>query len=436
MKDMIRSNYRVPLALLATFALLAYSLFDAASAAMLATAAAVTIDDLPKLAGEFKQKADALTALGDELKSKQEAGEKGLGKLKDTVDEKLTELNEFKSTLKELQQKFDGMESANAGDKGEKSFGEQVINSPAFKSFVENGDASVRLQLQKDITTTSAGPLVGVRREADPIAMPRQRLLIRDLLPVVPTTDGSIEYAKQTLRTNAARPVAEGTTKPYSDYAWEPATVPVRTIAHLAKLTRQAYEDAPRLMAEVNVEMRYGLGLVEEAQILNGDNTGQNLHGLLPQARAYAAPVGVTIPNLQRVDVLRLAMLQTVQRLFAADGMVLSDLDWTLIELLKADPDGGGGYLFSNPQGVASQRLWGISVVATPAMPNDNFLVGNFAMGATLYDRMGVEVLLSTENADDFEKNLATMRAEERIALAVKRPDAFVTGTFTDATTP
>lgn len=431
----IMSNRSAQVALIATFALIIYSLFDAANAMMLATAAAVTIDDLPKLAGEFKSKADALTALGDELKSKQEAGETNLGKLKDTVDEKLTELNEFKSTLKELQQKFDGMESK-AADSGEKSFGEQIVNSPAFKSFVENRDQSVRLQLQKAVTTVAAGPLVGVRRENDPIAMPRRRLLIRDLLPVVPTTDGSIEYAKQTVRTNAAAPVAEGAAKPYSDYAWEPATVPVRTIAHLAKLTRQALDDAPRVRAEVDIEMRYGLGLVEEAQLLNGDNTGQNLHGLLPQARAYAKPAGVTIPNLQRVDVLRLAMLQTVQRLYSADGMVLSDLDWTLIELLKADPDGGGGYLFSNPQGVANQRLWGIRVVATPAMPNDNFLVGNFAMGATLYDRMGVEVLISTENADDFEKNLATMRAEERIALAVKRPDAFVTGTFTAATTP
>jgi HK97 family phage major capsid protein len=75
-------------------------------------------------------------------------------------------------------------------------------------------------------------------------------------------------------------------------------------------------------------------------------------------------------------------------------------------------------------------RLWGLPVVDTPAMAVDSFLVGAFRFGATLYDRMGVEILISTENADDFEKNLATMRAEERIALAVKRPASFVVGDF------
>ncbi|WP_367672854.1 phage major capsid family protein, partial [Serratia symbiotica] len=38
---------------------------------------------------------------------------------------------------------------------------------------------------------------------------------------------------------------------------------------------------------------------------------------------------------------------------------------------------------------------------------------------------------ISTENADDFEKNMISIRCEERVALAVKRPEAFVTGAFT-----
>ena len=68
-------------------------------------------------------------------------------------------------------------------------------------------------------------------------------------------------------------------------------------------------------------------------------------------------------------------------------------------------------------------------------MTAGDFLVGAFKMGATVYDRMAVEVLISTENVDDFEKNLATMRAEERVAIAVKRPQAFTKGTFTTAIT-
>ena len=97
--------------------------------------------------------------------------------------------------------------------------------------------------------------------------------------------------------------------------------------------------------------------------------------------------------------------------------------------------DSTGAYIFGGPQGVTEKRMWGLPTVDTPAQVAGDFLVGAFKIGATVYDRMAVELLLSTENADDFEKNLATMRAEERIALAVKRPGAFIKGTFATAKT-
>ena len=137
----------------------------------------------------------------------------------------------------------------------------------------------------------AAGGLIRPLYETDPVELPRRQLRIRDLLNVVPIQTSSVDYPKQSTVTNAAAPVAESAAKPYSDYAWTNATAPVRTIAHLAKLTRQAMDDAPRLVAEVDSEMRYGLALVEEAQILNGSGTGQNLNGIVTQATAYAAPI-------------------------------------------------------------------------------------------------------------------------------------------------
>jgi HK97 family phage major capsid protein len=87
-----------------------------------------------------------------------------------------------------------------------------------------------------------------------------------------------------------------------------------------------------------------------------------------------------------------------------------------------------------SPFGLTSPRLWGVDVVATNAIPAGTFLVGSFSDGATLYDRMGVEVLLSTENDLDFEKNLCRVRVEARMALAVFRPDAFISGDLTTST--
>ena len=378
---------------------------------------------------ELQEIKSALDKITDQVK---EQGEKALAeaksagslaqKTKELVDDLLLQKNELTERVKAVEQ---AATETFVGQPAQKSGGEQVVDSDAFRQFKERGfQGSMKVEV-KAVTSTAAGALIRPLYETEPVALLRRRFTIRNLLPVVPIATSSVDYPKQTTRTNAAAPVAESAAKPYSDYAWSNATAPVRTIAHLAKLTRQAMDDAPRLIAEVESEMRYGLALVEEAQILNGDGTGQNLNGIVTQATAYAAPF--TLAGATSIDLIRLGMLQAELALYPSDGIVLNPSDWTRMQLSK---DTTNQYLFSDPQGVVGPRLWGLPVVSTPAMTIDKFLVGSFRFGATLYDRMGVEVLISTENVDDFEKNLATMRCEERLALAVKRPGAFIFGDF------
>ncbi len=71
-------------------------------------------------------------------------------------------------------------------------------------------------------------------------------------------------------------------------------------------------------------------------------------------------------------------------------------------------------------------------MVATEAAAfKGKFLTGAFNAGAQIFDREDANVVISTENADDFEKNMISIRCEERLALAVKRPEAFIYGSFT-----
>ncbi|WP_454280488.1 phage major capsid protein [Sphingomonas sp. Marseille-Q8236] len=353
---------------------------------------------------------------------------------KSTADEALLRLNvvdELKSRLDDVEQKMTRPGGAGMGEEV-KSFGQQVSESDAIKSLASKERPYARIEL-KAITTAnnSAGGFIVSQRETESVNLPRRPdLIMRDLLTVMPIDTGSVDYPKQSVRTNAAAPVAEGNAKPYSNYGWTRATAPVRTIAHLAKLTRQALDDAPRLQAEVDAEMRYGLALAEESQILLGDGTGENLLGLYPQATAYSAPSGISIAAPNKMDKLRLAMLQASLGLYPADAIVLHETDWTDIELTK---DGNGRYIFANPTGVAGPVLWGKRVLSTVSMAQGTFLVGAFRVAATLYDRLAPEVLISSENADDFEKNLLTMRCEERLGLAVKRPAALIKGPFANA---
>ncbi len=295
---------------------------------------------------------------------------------------------------------------------------------------------SIRVKLeQKDImnvpatTGTGVSPtnsLVVSDRVQGIIAPPERTLTIRNLLIPGTTASNGIEFVQETGFTNNAAAVAEGALKPKSDIRFDLKSAPVRTIAHYFKASRQILDDAPGLASYINGRAQYGLRFKEEQQLLSGDGTGANILGILPQATEFAP--ALTLSNATPIDRLRLAVLQAVLAEYPASGFVLNPIDWAGIELTK---DNEGRYIIAQPVNGGVPRIWGLPVVETQAMAQNNFLTGAFNMAAQIFDRMDIEVLLSTENEDDFIKNMVTIRAEERLALAVYRPEAFVTGTVT-----
>jgi HK97 family phage major capsid protein len=384
---------------------------------------------------QYKETQASLKEIGDQLKAHAERAEKEIKthqalseETRAKVDEMLTQQGELNARLQEAEQKL--ISAGKRGDDVErpKSAGELVVQSEQMQGVNSSFRGSRRVSVPRAAITSatgSGGDLVPAERRAGVIALPERQLTIRDLIAPGQTTSNSYEYVRESGFTNNAAPVAENTAKPYSDITFELENAPVRTIAHLFKASRQILDDAAALQSIIDARARYGLRLVEEAQLLFGNGTGANLGGIVPLAQEYAAPGGVVVVGEQRIDRLRLALLQAELAEYPSDGIVLNPIDWALIELLK---DGEGRYLIGQPQGNMPATLWRRPVVATQAMPQNDFLVGAFQLGAQILDRMDVEILISTENADDFEKNMVTIRAEERLAFAVYRAEAFVTG--------
>jgi HK97 family phage major capsid protein len=307
------------------------------------------------------------------------------------------------------------------------TWGSRVAHHDRLKAFKADGfRGSCRIAIENALTTPSGvdqRDLVAPDRQ--PIqGLPQQKLMIRDLIPSTPTTSNLIEFARQVSRANNAAPVANGAEKPESDLEFELAEAPVRTIAHWLPVTRQTFEDVAGLQAIIDSELRFGLRLKEEQQILAGDGTGQNLHGLIPQAQVFAPAFSVAQENA--LDRILLAIVQAQQARLPVDGVVINDITWAQLISLK---DSEGRYLAGNsggPFGTIPGLLWQVRVVASPSMAEGEALVGAFGLAARLHDRLDVEVLVSSEDRDNFIKNMLTVRAEERTALAVRVPDAFV----------
>jgi HK97 family phage major capsid protein len=412
---------------------------------MIAMATAASPADVTQLLNDVSKE---LGKVSDDLARQSEAAMaeiKNVGTLsnatKTTVDQLLVsqtaltgKVNSLQAQLTEVEQKAARRPGPASGEA--QSVGQQLIANEGLKGFAVNLGGGRRFSAPVKNTTTSTGlvptvaPAIVQPDQAPLVPRLRQRLFIRDLLTPGRTGSPAIFWVQQTGFTNAARVVSEGTAKPYSDITFTTKITPVATIAHMFKASKQILDDFAQLQSLVDSEMRYGLKYAEEQEILFGDGTGVHLHGLVPQATAYHHEF---VPALiTPIDDIRLAMLQSQLARIPASGIVLHFTDWARIELEK---DTVGRYLLGDPKGNLGPSMWGLPVVTTEiASFVGKFLTGPFQGGAQIFDREDSNVVVSTENADDFEKNLISIRCEERAALATYRPEGFIYGSMTTAT--
>lgn len=371
--------------------------------------------------------------IAEEALGKAKSGETLTAATKTKADEALTKMGTLTEQLSALEQAV-AKQKKGGGDDKPKSLGEQFVEGEGFKAFQDTGfsksaragDLKVKATLTS-LTTDAAGSVGdGIRPTHLPgiLALPQRRLTVRDLISPGRMDGSALDYIVETGFTNNAGMVAEGAAKPSSDIKLDLKSTTAKVIAHWMKASRQVLSDISQLRSMIDERLLYGLSFKEEQQLLYGDGTGQNLLGIVPQASAYAAPITIASPT--SLDMLRLMLLQATLAEYPATGIVMHPSDWAWIELLK---DTTGRYIIGNPQGTVSPTLWGQPVVATQAMAIDKVLVGAFKLGAQLFDRWEGRVEAGYEN-DDFTKNLVTILAEERLALAVYRPEAFIYGDF------
>jgi len=354
------------------------------------------------------------------------------------LDETKAALTLASTTGVELQGRLTALEQKLAGMKNiferqvDPSTGQKFTDNEKVKAALAEGSkfkgrVSAVVNTITELTSGdgAAGDIIIPQRVAGIVTPNNRTLRVRDLLPKGRTTSNAIDFISETGFANNAAMVAEGALKPESSLTFDTSSAPVRTLAHWLIASRQILDDVPQLQSYIDTRLRYGLELVEETQLLAGDGTGQNILGLIPQATAYdtsRSKVGDT-----RIDIIRRAMTQLRTSEYQASAIVMHPTDWEEIELTK---DTIGDYIWANPRGLVGPTLWGLPVLDSTSLSEGEFLVGAFNVAAQIWDRQDATVEISTEDSDNFRKNLVTIRAEERLALTVYRPESFIYGDF------
>ena len=315
------------------------------------------------------------------------------------------------------------------------SLGDQFIKCDAFKAMQAGQYGRARMEVKTAIINATANtlqPLVNGDRLSGIATVPNRVLTIRDVLPSSTTDSNLVEFTRENVFTNNAGPQISGSpqqfenvTKPESGITFTLATAPVITLAHFIPASVQVLDDAPSLASHINMRLMYGLKLKEETQIFSGTGANHQLNGLITQATAYT-PTSPLMTN--EIDIIRRAIRQAHVAEYMPDFLVLNPVDWYDIEIRHVGT-GDDRYVVGDPNTMMQQRLWGLRVVVTNSISSGTFLLGT-SFGAEIKDRQQAAVEASREDSTNFQKNMVTIRAEERLTLCVYRTEAFITGSL------
>ena len=363
------------------------------------------------------------------MDTKAEAEAKNVGKIsadtKTAIDNIGVEQRILADRLLAIEQKA----TAQPESKGDSSWGEQFIKSARYADFAGGQTAKLRVEVKNTLTGSDTN--VAPDRKPGIVGGAFLPFSMESLLPSTTTTSNAIEFTKEASFTNSAAEAAEGAQKAESALTWSLVNMPVSTVAHWIKISKQLAADAPALAAYVNTRMRYGVDQKVDTQLVVGDGTAPNISGTYDTGNYTAhgianAALGST---LKKLVLFRKVIADLYAAGFPPDAIVLNPADWAAIEIELFTTAAGQALYNVNAAGQA--YLFGLPVIQAIGMAADTFQIGRFSEAYMLYNREGVVVEMSDSDGDNFQKNLVTLRAERRLALATEKPAAVRGGDLT-----
>jgi HK97 family phage major capsid protein len=339
-----------------------------------------------------------------------------------------TQQRELADRLLTLEQK--GLAGPATGDDAGESWGKQFTKHASYQAMMTGGAQRARVEVKN--TIVGADATVPPDRKPGVVPGASNMLTIEALYNSLPTSSNAIEFTKENAFTNNAAEAAEGAQKAESALTFTLVNMPISTVAHWIKISRQLAMDNRALAAYVDTRMRYGVNRKVEVQLVAGDGTAPNISGFLDTgnftAHGYAdLALGST---LKKFTLIRKVVADLWNAGYMANAVVLNAADWATMETEAMVSTSTGVAIAYDAQG---PRLWGLRVIQSVGMTADNFAVGDFTQHGTIYNREGVVVDMSESDSDNFTKNLITLRAERRLALATEVPAAVRAGDLTPA---
>ena len=399
---------------------------------------------LKQMRAEKAQKSEDLAKIFDSVQDLSELSSDQKEEIKKRNDElaelggKITELQDLeekKSNLKEEMdnsKKVSGMPVYGEPEVEEpKTLGQQFLESDAYKSFVDHGIKNIPFEA-KTTVTTSVWTRDTIYQQVIPAIEPDPNPVL-DLVDSI-NTDQTTYYFLQETATNNAAETAEASAAPEDAFSYTAVTAPVRKFITTLPITSELLEDQAGARAYFDGRLANHVLQRLEKQFLIGGGVAPDIKGITQQtgintitytAGAYPATVGgklrTILEGIKDVE---------VNGKLAPDAIVMSPAAY---EALAGQVDGNNNFMLGASAFAGSPTIWGLPVVKSSQIGGAvsttiDVIVGKWGGGLAVNHvfRRGMELQISDSAKDgDFGKDILTVNASLRYALAAYKPQAF-----------
>ena len=399
---------------------------------------------LKEMRAEKALKSEELARIFDSVKDMSELSSDQKEEIKSrnhelaSLGEKITELQDLESVKSannddmEASKKVSGMPVYGEPEvEAPKSLGQQFLESKAYNSFVDHGIKNVPFEA-KTTMTTSVWTRDTVYQQVIPAIEPDPNPAL-DLVDSI-NTDQTTYYFLQESATNNAAEKAEAAAAPEDAFSYTAVTAPVRKFITTLPITAELLEDQAGARAYFDGRLANHVMQRLEKQFLVGGGVAPDIKGLTQQtgintitytAGAYPATAGGKLRTiLQGIKDIE------VNGKLAPDAILMSPAAY---EALAGQVDGNNNFMLGASAQSGSPTIWGLPIVKSSQIGGAvsttiDVVVGKFggSLAANHVFRRGMELQISDSAADgDFGKDILTVKASLRYALAVYKPQAF-----------
>ena len=379
------------------------------------------------MAAMFSEKSDELRAgllTEDQLKTELEAFAKSedIENVNELID---TKIEEVLVEVKKMQQAENELKPKSMEEQFREKF------EPALKSAQEGGKSKFEIDLKTNVTTGSIASdnegfnLPGFNAPAHR-GLVFEQYFTRFALPS--NHHGTVYYTDQTTTTRNAATRNEAAAAPESAIAWTRRSIAMEKILDSIPLTHEAMLDIDGLTAEVMMFIMNNMRLAVDTQMWSGDNAAPNWAGIYATYATdftQAIATGATVDSV--VDANIYDLIATIATYISNGKESKYDPNVCFMnprDILKGRmvKDANGNYVVPPFVSRDGNQVAGTLIVPSAAVTANTLAIGD-GRHVRYYDVEGISLEFGLD-ADDFTKDLITLKGRKRGNLLLKTADA------------